>query len=412
MELTNIIHEKDYPEIFKLLKKEREKKIEEIFKTGYNIHYPKIKSIKDNEYCQILKKLEDLQESNNLNETNEEYLGNQIEEMMTSIHKLTGVTNNSSKKGEVGEYMLDQVITQRYGDLIIENKAKTPHSGDAWLTFPDGKKIMLESKNYNYRVNKDELDKMENDMITNYMKFGIFISWCSTVQNRKDLDIHTFYHNGETYLIIVISNLSVDINKLDLAIQLTRKLLINFTDMKSFPWLIDDIKDNLGKLEGLINKNFKLRDKFYGMSNVITESLNNYYLYMREYQYDIEKNIKEIVDSIDSTIKESIKTNGTLNPNIKKFTSSKKWLLKYKKEKMYQVLEAIHDCLKKNKIYVLPSDDKDIQVEMIKESEKIGTIKIQKKKVLLSLQIGLNFDLDDKNYMVILPLLSDNCKKI
>ena len=111
---------------------------------------------------------------------------------MTSIHKLTGVTNNSSKKGEVGEYMLDQVITQRYGDLIIENKAKTPHSGDAWLTFPDGKKIMLESKNYNYRVNKDELDKMENDMITNYMKFGIFISWCSTVQNRKDLDIHTF----------------------------------------------------------------------------------------------------------------------------------------------------------------------------------------------------------------------------
>ena len=332
--------------------------------------------------------------------------------MMTSIQKLTGVTNNSSKKGEVGEHMLDQVITQRYGDLTIESKAKIPHSGDAWLTFPDGKTIMLESKNYNYRVNKDELDKMEDDMITNYIKFGIFISWCSTVQNRKDLDIHTFYHNGETYLVIIISNLSVDINKLDLAIQLTRKLLNNFTDMKSFPWLIDDIKDNLGKLEGLINKNFKLRDKFYGMSNVVTESLNNYYLYMREYQYDIEKSVKEIVDSIDSTIKESIKTNGSMNPTIQEFASSREWLVKYKKEKMYPVLEGINDCLSENKISILLSDDKDIQVEMIKESEKIGSIKIQKKKILLSLQIGLNFDLDDKNYIAILPLLNDNCKKI
>jgi hypothetical protein len=182
--------------------------------------------------------------------------------------------------------------------------------------------------------------------------------------------------------------------------------------MKSFPWLIDDIKDNLGKLEGLINKNFKLRDKFYGMSNVVTESLNNYYLYMREYQYDIEKSVKEIVDSIDSTIKESIKTNGSMNPTIQEFASSREWLVKYKKEKMYPVLEGINDCLSENKISILLSDDKDIQVEMIKESEKIGSIKIQKKKILLSLQIGLNFDLDDKNYIAILPLLNDNCKKI
>ena len=406
MEVTLNINEKDFPEVFKLKQRERDKKLKDIFRTGYDIHYPKINSKKDNEYCQILRKLEEL---NDLRDDSEEsYLSGQIEEMMYSIQKLTGVSNNSTKKGEVGEHMLEQVISQRYGDVTYDNKAKTPHSGDAWLTFPDGKTIMLESKNYNYRVNKDELEKMENDMVTNYIKFGIFISWCSTVQNRKDLDIHTFYHNGETYLVIVISNLSDDINKLDLSMQLMRKLLINFSDMKSFPWLIDDLKDNMSKLEGLINKNFKLRDNFYSMSSTITESLNNYYLSMREYQYDIEKNIKDIVDSIDSTLKESIKNDneGSINNEVKKFNLSKEWVLAHKdNNKIYQVLESLYDLLNENKVSVVDEN-------LLKEETKIGYLKIQKKKVLVGLDVGLCIELDDKNYLSTNVLLNDIFKKI
>lgn len=426
MEVTLNINDKDFPEVFKLKQRERDKKLKDIFKTGYEIHYPKINSKKDNEYCQILRKLEELNEYNS-NESNEDYLSSQIEEMMYSIQKLTGVSNNSTKKGEVGEHMLEQVISQRYGDVTYDNKAKTPHSGDAWLTFPDGKTIMLESKNYNYRVNKDELEKMENDMVTNYIKFGIFVSWCSTVQNRKDLDIHTFYHNGETYLVIVISNLSDDINKLDLGMQLMRKLLLNFSDMKSFPWLVDDLKDNLGKLEGLINKNFKLRDNFYLMSNTITDSLNNYFLFMREYQYDIEKNIKEIVDSIDSTINESVKSsnNGSMCNSISDFNKSKEWIIKYKDEKMYSILEAFNDMMisKKDSIESNKSsepkiiiskceDDKDDHYSILKLEKKIGFVKVQKKKVLVCLGNGFSLELDDKNYLSTIPILEGILKNI
>ena len=408
MEVSLNINNKEFPEVFKLRQRERDKKLRDIFKTGYDIHYPKIYSKKDNEFYQILKKLEELNDSRD--DSTDSYLSNQIEEMMGSIQKLTGVSNNSSKKGEVGEHMLEQVITQRYGDLSYENKAKTPHSGDAWLTFPDGKTIMLESKNYNYRVNKDEIEKMENDMVTNHIKFGLFISWCSTVQNRKDLDIHTFYHNGETYLVIVISNLSDDINKLDLAMQLMRKLLINFSDMRSFPWLIDDLKDNLTKLESLISKNYKLRDNFYMMSNTITESLNNYYLFMREYQYDIEKNIKEFVDSVDSTIKESINSENnkikSTNDNIINFNESKKWILNHKdNQKIYSVLELLGDSFNENKIEVN-------EEFLLKEEEKIGNIKIQKKKVLVILNSGLSVDLDDKNYISTVVILNEILKKI
>ena len=46
----------------------------------------------------------------------------------------------------------------------------------------------------------------------------------------NDLDLHTFVHNNETYYVIMISNLITDIHKLDLGLQIIRKLIINFKD--------------------------------------------------------------------------------------------------------------------------------------------------------------------------------------
>ena len=206
MTLTLVIDEDEYPEIFKLYKKDREKKIKDIFNTGYNIHFPNIEdSNKQLEYYTILERIEDIRSSSGINSDS------RLDELLQSIQKLTGISNNSSKKGEVGENMLEEIFNKRYGDILFENKAKTPHSGDAWLHLPDKKIIMLESKNYSYRINKEEVDKMENDMITNHIRFGIFASWNSVVQSRKDLDFHTFSHNGETYMVIIISNLGDDI---------------------------------------------------------------------------------------------------------------------------------------------------------------------------------------------------------
>ena len=96
--------------------------------------------------------------------------------------------------------------------------------------------------------------------------------------NRRDLDIHTFSHNAETYVIVIVSNLGSDILKLDLALQLIRKLLDYFDKTEKFPWLISDIKDNLNELDIIIQKNYMLRDNFYDMSKTIRDSLDKFYL--------------------------------------------------------------------------------------------------------------------------------------
>ena len=226
MNLTLTLSEEEYPLLFQIYKKDREKKSFEIFKTGYNIHFPNVEdNSKNSEYHTILKSLEDMKYVVSNEGPSSSLMDSKLEELLGSIHKLTGINNNSSKRGEVGENMLEEIIKQRYGDILFESKAKTPHCGDAWLHLPDKKIIMLESKNYSSRISKDEVEKMEFDMKTNHIRFGIFVSWNSTVQSRNDIDIHTFNHSGETYMILIISNLCDDIIKLDLSFQVLRKLM-------------------------------------------------------------------------------------------------------------------------------------------------------------------------------------------
>ena len=84
---------------------------------------------------------------------------------------------------------------------------------------------MIESKNYLNTVKKDEMVKMEYDMKFNHIRFGLFISINASVQGFRDMDFHTFQNNGETYFVIILANLSNDINKLDLGYSMIRKLM-------------------------------------------------------------------------------------------------------------------------------------------------------------------------------------------
>lgn len=403
MTFTLVIEEDEYPEIFKLYKKDREKKIKDIFNTGYNIHFPNIEdSNKQLEYYTILERIEDIRSSSGINSDS------RLDELLQSIQKLTGISNNSNKKGEVGENMLEEIFNKRYGDILFENKAKTPHSGDAWLHLPDKKIIMLESKNYSYRINKEEVDKMENDMITNHIRFGIFASWNSVVQSRKDLDFHTFSHNGETYMVIIISNLGDDIIKLDLAVQIIRKLSEYFNDIKQFPWIVNNIKENLNDLDIIIKKNYKLRDNYYNLSQNIRSSLDLFYNQLRDYQYEINENAQIIIDKVKQTMNES------LNEKITYSVPDVDIISKFKKEKTFPIINNIFDIFKTIADLKLEKDnDNDSIIRIIKLNEDIGQLKIQKKKIILLIsKINLTIEFDIANYSDNINIIPEICKNI
>jgi hypothetical protein len=387
-EIKIIINKDTYPILFELKEEELNNYIQKIFITGYNFLFPKPLNIEDKnfEYKDIINKIELLK--NNLNNTELNY---KLSNLESSLEKLIGLSSSSAKKGELAENILENIIKERYGDIDYENKSQIPHSGDAWLYFSNNKIVMLESKNYINVVNKDEINKMKYDMVTNHIKWGIFVSFNSNIQGMKEFDFNIFSHNNENYHIIFISNLSSDITRLDLAISLIRKLINMYSDLEKFPWIVNNIKSELDQLNEILEQNYFLRDNFINMEKDIVKSINIFYSKLRDYQFNMDNKIKNIINKITSTMEDSIKINNLSYDNLYLLTNDKKIL---------NILTRITDVFKKKNIIYENNN-------LIIKGDIFGNIKVKNKKVtieLINFDIILNFNKDKEIHQNLLIL--------
>jgi len=372
----------EFPILNQLKKKDLELQIYKIIKTGYNIYFPSLKEINNNIELNEIK-----EQINNIkvdikNELNCIDITHKINSLEVSLNKLIGISSNSSKKGSYGENYLEEIINQRYGDIKYEKKNHIPHSGDAWLYLPDNKIIMLESKNYITPIKKEEINKLQFDMLTNNIKWSLLISLNSSIQGMKELDFYTFTHNNETYSIIMISNLSTDLHKLDLGLQIIRKLINIFNDINNFPWIVHDINQNLIELNNIMKKNYILRDNFYNMEKDIINSLSIYHMHIRNYQYELEQVIIDITNKINNTMEKSI---NSIDYNI-----NIQLLNNYKLFKIYNVLTKIIDIFYSKK-WIINIDT----FKILSENIEIGYIKIQHNKIIIFIiknDIIINFN--------------------
>jgi hypothetical protein len=305
---------------------------------------------------------------------------NSISELNTTLHKLTGISSNSTKKGGFAEGILEHTFKNRYGDIRFEQTASTAHSADAWLHLPDKEVIMLESKNYTNTVAKKELDKFENDMVAHNIRWGIMISFNSPISGMRELDYHVFTHNKQTFVIFIISNIQNvdDLHRLlDLGLQLIRRhIQLDKEDIK-LDFVVSDITSALSELQKLISKNNILRDTFYTMERDIHKSVNDYYSVLRNFQYEIETSILNIVKKIDN-IKEDARTSvlQTLNNSGSQ-----------NKEISHILSRVIDVCTAKGLILNKDMDGScgKLLLNDAKTSNQVGIIKIQTKKIIVAL---------------------------
>jgi len=383
IQINFILNASEYPHLKMLKKSALNTILMEIFETGYGIHFPpKEYKAQQVELNTLVTKLDSFE---------------------SSLSKLIGLSSNSCKKGNFGENVLEEIFNQRYGDIQFERKSNTPHSGDAWLYLPDNKIIMLESKNYTTVINKDEINKLQSDMITHHIKWGVLASFNSNIQGMKELDFHTFLHNSETYGIIMISNLSTDIHKLDLGLQIIRKLIVCIDNLEDFPWVVSDITNNLNELNQIIQKNYILRDTFYTMEKDIYKLLDGYHIHLRNYQYEIEMKINEIINKIKSTITASIELNK--EPDMQNI------LQYYQDKKISQLLPLITRLLDiiQQKKWNIEYDLEELYewkiIDNTDDANCLFDIKIQRKKIIITtpdnvMTLVLNVSKDVENHKV------------
>ena len=396
MILTINLNINEFPIISKFKDDEQTEILLKLVRTGYQIHFPYNNTIIHNtEYNEIIHKI-DIIKNELKNEINNSETVEKISSLENSLNKLIGISSNSYKKGYLGECLLEEIIRDRYSDIEFEKKGNIPHSGDAWLHLPNNKIVMLESKNYTTVINKDEIIKLQNDMINHHIKWGIMISFNSLIQGMKELDFHTFIHNQETYFIIMISNLGFDIHKLDLGIQIIKKLITNFDNNIEFPWIVKNISQSLYELNNIIQKNYFLRDTYYNMEKDIQKLLSNYYSILREYQYDIEKKINEIINTIQGTMNKSIELNDNYNSLLNN----------YHDKKIYPLITRTIDFIN-NKKWKINIDSVNNDYTIINdENIEMGKIKIQIKKVIINIfkfdiLINLNLGKDKENKQIL-----------
>ena len=189
---------------------------------------------------------------NNLdNKIDNNKITNKIDNLGVVLEKLIGLSVSSSKKGELAENILENIITKKYGDIKYNNMSQVNHSGDAWLNFDSfNQVVMLESKNYSIKVNKDEVIKMKNDMITNNIQWGILVSFNSQVQGYRNFDIETFNHQGKIYTIVILSE-----QGLGDTFQFSR--FINLFDLKNTK-IVFKVQDCLIEIISTMNKQIKV----------------------------------------------------------------------------------------------------------------------------------------------------------
>lgn len=387
IEVNLKLYKNEFPMLNNFKKEEINKIALDIFKSGYQIHFPNQNKIEQQiHYNGIIQKIDTLKDEI----INSEFTS-KLDSLENNLSKLIGLSTNSYKKGNFGENILEEIFQQRYGDIQFERKSHIPHSGDAWLYLSDNQIIMLESKNYTSTIGKDETIKMQNDMINHHIKWGIFLSFNSMIQGMKELDLHTFNHNNELYYIIMISNLALDFHKLDLGLQIIRKLMTNFTNLNKFPWIVNDISQSLTELNQIVQKNYCLRDAYYNMEKDIQKMLSNYHVILRDYQYDIEHKIEEICNKIQTTMDKSIKI---------KNNDYNELLNKYQDSKMLPLLDRFIDTIN-GKSWIMSYDDTNFWLFSDKE-KNIVKLKIQAKKIIINIiendiTINLHLGKDKEN---------------
>jgi len=374
IKVTISLTKEDYPELFKMKETKIIESLNEIFMNGYNIKFPKETDIKENvKYEQLLTLLKN-------NDTNSE-VTEKLVSLENSLSKLIGLSSNSNKKGNFAENMLEEAFSQRYGDITFERKSGTAHSGDAWLYLNNSNIIMLESKNYATTINKDEVTKLESDMINHHIKWAIMISFNSRIQGFKELDLHTFVHNNETYYVIMISNFNNDYYKLDLALQIIRKLIVTLDNTKEIQLLTitNEINESLLDLNKMIEKNYNLRDSYYGMEQGIQDQLSKFHVTLRDYQYDIDKKITEIINKINNVLIEKKLLINDYNEIIEQ----------YQDKKILPLVSRLVDTFIHKK-WLLTFNEDTNSWAIKNNNDDIGSLKVQNKKAIISI---LNNDL-------------------
>ena len=186
--------------------------------------------------------------SNSINSINVTTQGsvNAQDKLFGELEVFLGKYKSSTHKGKFGEEQLCSLLNSIYNTAEITNTTGQKAAGDFIMKRDEKPDIMIENKEYNYNIPKEEISKFIRDIETLNMS-GIFISQHSGIAFKQNFQIDI--NNGN--ILIYIQNCDYDPDKIRLAVDiidnLSNKLKdinINDENINISKDILDDINDD------------------------------------------------------------------------------------------------------------------------------------------------------------------------
>jgi hypothetical protein len=349
----------DFPELKKLKSsKNFNNMLQTIVRLGYNTYF---NSISNNlEYYTVKDDL--------------------ISTLNTTIQPLNDLTkslyglNQSTKKGDITEALMEDVIKIQLPEYNYDIKRGIAHNADGELTSPTGLKALVEIKNYNSTVPEDEVIKFKYDLAFQNITYGLFISTKSGIQYQKPFSYEKYDKDGKTYHIVYVSKVFEEQHKIYTGILLLENIF-KFIKKNECNGIDKTILKNLRKIEKVIEEFSRIKNKYLEMEMSIKKSLDDYYGIIREAEYKMKEQFNDIWDSIVDEENQLIQY------------TQKDEIIKKAGKKVQNILDKILSKFDENFKFIV-KDDGDINI--MYKMKSICLIVVYKLKIVVRF---MNYDM-------------------
>jgi len=132
-----------------------------------------------------------------------------------SVQDLLRKMDNSCSKGKVSENMLFHILQTMYPSAELDFVGTSKETGDFILERTDKPKLLIENKNWEKNVSKDEVEKfMRDTSIQNCC--GLFLSQHTGISHKENFEINV--QNGN--VLMYVHHVNNDFEKIKIAIDI------------------------------------------------------------------------------------------------------------------------------------------------------------------------------------------------
>lgn len=164
-----------------------------------------------------------------------------------TVNDMLKKMENASTKGKISENIVFNILTNLFPSATdIEYVGDKKESGDIMLVRENKPTILIENKNWDKIVSKEEVKKFIHDVETQNC-CGIFLSQNTGIANKRNFEITV--HNN-THILLFMHEVNYDAEKIKLGVEIIdhfKETLDKFDDKSEIDTIDKDVLDSISK---------------------------------------------------------------------------------------------------------------------------------------------------------------------